>query len=156
MCDTVFSHKTSHTSPRKIKEIMDEMICRGRCVTDHTWSYGFLFETAYDCGCAACIGYEPISANDYGELYPSCYDVVDPNTVGRYTGLMDRNGVRIFEGDIIEFDYRGMKRFPVVFQDGMFKAGDTSLITWTCDPVRKAHVVGNVYEDNNEIEGYKW
>ena len=53
MCDTVFSHKTSHTSPRKIKEIMDEMICRGRCVTDHTWSYGFLFETAYDCGCAA-------------------------------------------------------------------------------------------------------
>ena len=48
--------------------------------------------------------------------------VVLPSTVGQYTGLTDRNGKRVFEGDIVrrETDYYGKHNIyeePVVWEN---------------------------------------
>ena len=48
-------------------------------------------------------------------------NIVAPNTVGQFTGLTDKNGKKIFEGDIFTSDYfDDTYNFEVVFSDGAF------------------------------------
>ena len=81
----------------------------------------------------------------------------DPLTVGQYTGLKDRNGTRIFEGDILEGDLEdnldpGAKWRSVVVW-GKFgwncKGGHVSLPIDEFD-IKEGEVIGNIH-DNPEL-----
>ena len=58
-----------------------EIRYRGQRVDNGEWIYGFLFELNADGSSVLCIGTEPLSANDYSEIYSSCYGEVIPETV---------------------------------------------------------------------------
>jgi len=87
-----------------------------------------------------------IQNNDY------CYWEVKRKTIGQFTGLKDKKGKKIFEGDIIKNQYGETNK--VVFWEGCFCE------MWNEIGKKKGHifepknveVIGNIYENPELME----
>lgn len=74
----------------------------------------------------------------------------------QYTGLKDKNGVEIYEGDILTSNVQPFKMVNPIkdghgvvrFENGMFKLGAISLVTF----INKMEVIGNIYENPELLE----
>lgn len=85
---------------------------------------------------------------------------IDPTTIGQYTGLTDKNGNRIFEGDIVRLEYTGKNRgveglASVIFENGKFGVRWGWHKDFVClDGFANStiEVIGNVF-DNPELLG---
>lgn len=87
-----------------------EIVFRGKRLDNGEWVYGDV-QHNYD--------HEPRCISDYCGSSP-----VDPSTVGQYTGIEDKNGKRIWEGDIVSFSSSDYMSFvttgSVVFKKGSY------------------------------------
>jgi len=128
---------------------MREILFRGKRVDNDEWVEGMPCSDLKD-------GVDAIQANFSGYIF----DII-PETLGQYTGLKDKNGTKIFEGDIVAgavYWLEKQKNGIVAFRDGSFgliwHRGDVEQFnpfTSMCNI--EYEVIGNIHDNEELLKG---
>lgn len=133
---------------------MREILFRGKRTENGEWVDGDHFRDP-DLETDEIIGYQYYTDEEGPQREPYCHRVI-PETVGQYTGLTDKNGKKIFEGDIIENIVTGEKGVVQWFDEHsafMIWSRTKNAIYFLYDNAfSHICIVGNVY-DNSELTG---
>ena len=137
---------------------MREIIFRGKRVDGYGWIEGDLIHDVAEHNRPRInIQYEYST----GTFYHCGAPRVITETVGQFTGLYDKNGKKIFEGDILQGIIvsswnKEPIRCKVVYKRDCFMCEETMRGTRICDHkvcfAKNIEVIGNVY-DNPELLG---
>ena len=129
----------------------DRYLFRGKTEISERWVVGDLVQWSGDDMCIC---------EEYNSTEKKQYSVI-PETVGQYTGLKDKNGNKIFEGDIVAGALTWLKRRKngfVAFKDGSFGLiwyrGDIeqfNAFTSMCNI--EYEVIGNIHDNPDLLKG---
>ena len=134
---------------------MREIIFRGKRTINGDWVYGDFMH-----------GNERKSLRDSIFVYDSetqsfnDYEI-NPSTLGQYTGLTDKNGKRIFEGDIVQ--YYGTYPLEVYIEEGHTKIRwydtisaskyDELFFTIDREGYGECEIIGNIHDNPELLKG---
>lgn len=114
---------------------MREIKFRGKRLDNGEWVYGDLhIRTPFP---------HIHSEIDYGKAN------IDPHTIGQFTGLHDKNGKEIYEGDIVRYDMGGECEVSYCIGGG-FAGFDLSPAFHNGHQLKDVEVIGNIH-DNPEL-----
>lgn len=128
-------------------DIQEQMLSRGRSAFTEEWFEG------YFCGVNCDTPFSKAKKASYIIMLDAFWVEVDPATVGRFTGLTDKNKIRIYSGDIVKAKFHG-GIFPDVepdftekieFRNGCFWFGNWNFIEFL-DKFRNYEIIGNIYD----------
>lgn len=149
---------------------MRDILFRAKRVDNGEWVYGDFTHDKENRAIIRRIVAQPLFMDENGNFSDAIYACSDyevyPDTVSQFTGLCDKNGNRIFEGDIIEYedgdptDYEYhdgtiMNIGEIIFCDGGFFF--TNAVSVTMDDllynnILDCEVMGNKWDNKSLLE----
>lgn len=128
---------------------MREILFKAKRCNDGEWVYGYVTKhpSAIQVGesCPWYLYQPPVDPDDNGGIF-----AIYPDTICQYTGLTDKNGVKIFESDILAYRYitiKGInmeKEYVVQWVDNGFhlSSNDGGIDFWP----KSFEVIGNIHD----------
>lgn len=142
---------------------MRDISFRGKRIDNGQWVYGgFYKEPTNDIKS----GFSYIVTSSL--TFAGNAHAVIPETVGEYSGFVDRNGRKIYEGDIVTREviegWTGEPKKGVIsFDNSCFQWNGTQLLSYTyqeydshCQKQKEVYeylVIGNIYDNSKLLEG---
>jgi uncharacterized phage protein (TIGR01671 family) len=127
---------------------MREILFRGKRTDTGEWVEG-LYVVAKDAasGVDLSLIVEPGTIMAYGELFN--YNLVNPDSISMFTGCYDKNGKKIFEGDIVRNHTGEIYEIAFMNQYSRFALRRPGTVFGWSNP-KLCEVIGNIY-DNPEL-----
>ena len=130
---------------------MREIKFRGFNRKNNEWLYGFYLQNR---------GAHFVCPDEFADGKSWDDYEIDPDTLGQFTGLKDKNGVKIFECDVVRIydgDYEEYSDQQVKFAHGVFGVDNwTKRILTTlsffmsgCDSEYSVEVIDNIFDNKN-------
>ena len=133
---------------------MREILFRGK--EKGQWVYGYYWKFEQN-------GKEVHVIRDGADNLLKFNHICEPESIGQYTGLTDKNGKKIFEGDIISYFGRDLLNSEVVFYKNAFMF---RFISEYVQKIRQqkydlifqnvsicGEVIGNIHDNPELVEG---
>lgn len=142
---------------------MREILFRGKRKDNNEWAFGYLFDDGMVDSDRIFIG--GIVVEDYKGNADDIFDItgigfceVIPKTVCQYAGLTDKNGRKIFEGDILRYE---KKKYAVVWLDRIAAFASQPLEDGRYSPcmnegtMKVSEIIGNIFDNPELMDGKK-
>lgn len=150
--------------------MLREIKFRGKSIIGYKWVYGDLLHIGggYIINHGSQKDYDISHDNKFAiQFYHEEVSVVFPDTVGQFTGLYDKNGIEIYEGDIINVNGKYQRLVKFIDEYACFCLArisdlDNNLETgywqqvipgWWNNPDREIEVCGNIYDSPELVKG---